>query len=53
MGGAGGDVPNERGIGMLRDAKQIVPVLPVTDLERSKKFYRDTLGRQNRLVQRP
>lgn len=29
---------------MLRDAKQIVPVLPVTDLERSKKFYRDTLG---------
>ena len=29
---------------MLRDAKQIVPVLPVTDLERSRKFYRDTLG---------
>jgi len=29
---------------MLRDAKQIVPTLPVTDLERSKKFYRDTLG---------
>jgi catechol 2,3-dioxygenase-like lactoylglutathione lyase family enzyme len=29
---------------MLRDAKHIVPTLPVTDLERSKKFYRDTLG---------
>ncbi len=29
---------------MLRDAKGIVPTLPVTDLERSKKFYRDTLG---------
>ena len=29
---------------MLKNAKQIVPVLPVTDLERSKKFYRDTLG---------
>jgi catechol 2,3-dioxygenase-like lactoylglutathione lyase family enzyme len=29
---------------MLRDARQVVPVLPVTNLERSRKFYKDTLG---------
>src|SRR5687768_15178188 len=29
---------------MLRDARQVVPVLPVTNLEQSKNFYKGTLG---------
>lgn len=29
---------------MLKDAKEIVPVLPVNDIEKSKTFYGQTLG---------